>query len=74
MFFQVCVDTIVIGDVEQLRVSIASTSKVIVNTMQNFMSKQELNFFGFEHFNKTGIVVEIATVCCGSRTPFVGVY
>jgi hypothetical protein len=37
------------------------------------MTKQEFDFFGFEHVDETTVVIKISTVCGGSATPFVGI-
>ena len=74
MFFQVCVDSKVVGHVKQHVITVASASKVIIHTMQDLMTKQEFNFFGFEQVDETTVIVKITPVCGRSATPFVSVH
>ena len=73
MFLQVCIDSIIIGDVEQLGITFATAAKVIITAMEHFVPKQELHFLGLEHIDETAVVVKIPAVSSGSATPFVGI-
>jgi hypothetical protein len=41
--------------------------------MENFVTKQEFNFFGTKHINEPTVVIKIPAVGGGSATPFVGI-
>ena len=73
VLFQVLVYTVVIGNVPQLRITFATTAKVVIHTMQHFVSKQELNFFWAQHFDEASVVIEIAAICGCSGAPFVSI-
>ena len=73
MFFQITVDAIIVGNVPQLRITLTTTPEVIIYAMQYFVSKQEFNLFGLEHFDEARVVVKISTICCGSGTPSIGI-
>ena len=71
--FQVSVNSIVVCNVPDLRITTASTVDVFVYHVKNLVTKKELNLFSFEFHNETAIVIEIATIGCRSAAPFIGV-
>jgi hypothetical protein len=42
--------------------------------MQDLMTKQELDLFGFEHVNESAVVIEMTSVCGCGTAPFVSVH
>jgi hypothetical protein len=73
MFLEITVHTEIVGDIPELGIAITASPEVIVHTMKHLMPKQEFDLFGFQHFDETGIVIEVATICGGSGTPFIGI-
>ena len=70
---EVSIYRVVISDIEDVVITIAETTNVIVHHVKDLMSNQELNFLGLEKHNESGVVVETHTVSSSSAAPIVSI-
>jgi hypothetical protein len=73
VFLKVGIYAKVIGNIPQLRIPITTPPKVIIDAVQDFVPKQELNLLGPQHLDKAAIVIEAPSVSGSSGAPLVGI-
>ena len=70
---QVSINGVVISDVPDFRITIVTTTKMIVHNVQHFVTNEEFDFLRLEHVDETRVVIETLTVSCSSSQPFVSI-